>query len=140
MYSKTQLIHFNQCDPAGILYFAESLVIAHQTIEAFMMQEGPGWQNWFQHSDIAFPLKHVECDYFAPLFVGAQCQIKLSVSRLSSSTVTFSSVACDDKQKFFEVTTVHTAMNKKTFRKDQIPNDFHKLFSAHLAEDTAVNT
>jgi 1,4-dihydroxy-2-naphthoyl-CoA hydrolase len=101
MYNKTQLIHVNQCDPAGILCFSESLVIAHQTIEAFMMKDGPGRQNWFQNSDIAFPLKHAECDYFAPLFVGAKCQIKFSVNRLSPSTVTVSNVACDENKKYF---------------------------------------
>ena len=107
-------IGFNQCDPAGIMYFAESFTLAHQLIEGFIAASDIGWSSWFAHPVMVFPLVHASCDYWLPLAAGTRCILTLGIGRLSASSITFITRAyAEDKDAAcLRVKTVHVAVNK----------------------------
>ena len=131
---KQRFIHFDQCDSAGIMYFAESFTLAHQLIEDFIASSAIGWSAWFNHETLAFPLRYADCNYRYPLRAGEKCQLKLNITDLSYSSVTFSTKAYDNNKgvSYFEVTTIHTTLNKNTESKDQFPKDFHTTFEYYI--------
>lgn len=126
-YQKRHRIHFDSCDPAGILYFAKSFTLVHQTVESFIAESGIGWDNWFNHPAYAFPIRHADCDYYQPVFAGTELWISLVVTSLSDSTVSFSALAKGDGLDKFQVVTVHTAVAKKTMKKATIPAEIIHL-------------
>ena len=69
-FKKSINIHFDECDPAGIVFFAHHFRLAHQVIEAFVQNQGVSWNEWFASPDYGVPLVHVEADYKAPMLAG----------------------------------------------------------------------
>lgn len=122
-YKQTLFVHFDQCDPAGILFFAESFSMAHRIIEAFIKTSGIGWDNWFNNDLTAFPVRHVSCDYQAPAFGGREIDISIEITDLSESTVCFSTVALQSGHEKFRVHSVHTAIDKRDGKKTSLPGD-----------------
>ncbi len=121
IFATKRFIHFNQCDPAGILFFGESFIIAHQIIEEFIEAVGIGWNTWFEHDELVFPIRHSNCDYIRPLKTGEHVEFHLSIDTLSLSTVCFSLEAKSSKGLHFRVKTVHTRTEKKSFSKTEFP-------------------
>jgi acyl-CoA thioesterase FadM len=66
---------FGQADPAGILYFANVIGLAHQAYEIWLKNYGYQWEKWFQEHPA--PLRRVQADFFAPLFPGREYWIKV---------------------------------------------------------------
>ena len=133
-YKSEAPIRFNQCDPAGVMYFSESFVLAHQLIEDFMVVSGIGWASWFSHPKLAFPLVHASCDYRSPLKAGMKCSLHLAIDRLSLSTVTFITQAymdvCENRNSFV-VKTVHTAMDKVENQKAEFTKGIYQQLKIH---------
>ncbi len=124
----TYFVHFDQCDPAGILFFAESFSLAHRSIEHFMETSGIGWKNWFNNESTAFPIRHASCDYFQPVSGGTEIDISIEITDLSKSTVCFSAVAEQSGDEKYRVQSVHTAIDKTSRTKADIPAEiFLKL-------------
>lgn len=126
IFTTKRFIHFNQCDPAGILFYGESFVIAHQVIEEFIEVIGIGWSTWFENDEFAFPIRHTSCDYMLPIKAGGQVEFRLSIGTLSLSTVCFSVAAKSAKGIHFQVNNVHTTVGKNTLGKAEIPLNIHK--------------
>ena len=132
-------VFFDQCDPAGILYFAESFAFAHRSIERFIEGSSIGWNNWFNNETTAFPIRHASCDYFRPVFAGTQIEVSVVVTDLSPSTVCFSSTATQSGEEKFRVASVHTALDKQRLTKSEIPADiFQKLLQYQEEEQTII--
>lgn len=132
-------VHFDQCDPAGILYFAESFVFAHRSIERFIEGSGIGWKNWFNNETTAFPIRHASCDYFRPVFAGTRIEVSVAVTDLSPSTVCFSSTAAQSGEVKFRVVSVQTALDKQRLAKSKIPADiFQKLLQYKEEQQTII--
>ena len=124
----TYFVHFDQCDPAGILFFGESFSLAHRSIEKFIETSGIGWDNWFNNELTAFPIRNASCDYFQPVSGGTEIDISIEITDLSKSTVCFGAVAEQSGYKKFRVQSVHTAIDKMSRTKADIPPEiFLKL-------------
>ena len=138
-HQKEKFIHFNQCDPAGVMYFAQSFTLAHQLIEDFIFNSAIGWQSWFMDPVLAYPVIHAGCDYRRPLQAGTQCTLTLSIARLSLSSVVFITQACahsDPNKACFEVKTVHVAASKITKQKSTFPEAIYDKLKHYKNRET----
>lgn len=123
MFVVREEIFFHQCDPAGYLFFAESFVLAHQSIERFLSNTQIGRSGWFEHETVAFPLRHAECDYQSPLRAGDRCELTVRVVKVSTSSVVFEVTAVNDGRRCFSATSVHTAMSRVDHTKVALPSE-----------------
>lgn len=123
MFVASEEICFDQCDPAGYLFFAESFVLAHRSIEKFLSTTQLGRSGWFDHEAVAFPLRHAECDYQSPLKAGDLCELTVRIGRVSTSSVVFDVTATSDGRSCFAVTSVHTAMRRSDQTKTTLPRE-----------------
>ena len=127
IYKHPLFIHFNDADPAGILFFANYFTKVHQAIEHFVQSLDISWSEWFANPDLGVPLRHVEAQYFEPLWAGQNYEIQISIEKLSSSSVTFQHRIFNTQQKLCtELKTVHVFIKVPEKEKTPIPTTIYQ--------------
>jgi 1,4-dihydroxy-2-naphthoyl-CoA hydrolase len=124
-------IKFSQCDPGGILYFAELFDMAHWAYED-MLNESLKEINYFEHSQIAIPLVHAEADYLKPIRLHQNIAVKIKVDELKSTSFSLLTEFLDSSGIIAaKVKTVHVCVKKDVYEKTDIPEDLRKVLSNH---------
>lgn len=126
LFSKKFLIHFGECDPQGILYFARVSEMAHEMLEEFVAGTSLGWKGWFRSAEFAVPLKNVNVDFSAPMRAGEWVTARLIVAETGDSSVVFQSEfyiggGSDGEKLAAVVKTVHVFVSQSEFKKIAIP-------------------
>jgi acyl-CoA thioesterase FadM len=120
-FKKTERVHFDQADPAGILFFAKAFEMAHHLIEDFIDHIGLRWSDWFENPQSAAPIRRAEADYRGPLRAGHKYDLELSVTRLSETSVDFQVEFKSAGEVLATVKTVHTFVDREKKQKTFIP-------------------
>src|SRR5690606_38920793 len=81
-------IHFDDCDPAGIIFFGNYYRLAHRALEQFCQATPIGWEGWFRRPGVAAPLVHSEANYHQPVRSGSVIWIHVGVDRVGDSSIT----------------------------------------------------
>ena len=88
-FEKHQLIRFHHCDPAGIVFYPEYLVIIDELIEDWFSE---GMQISFSalHSAerIGIPAARIEVDFLSPSKIGDVLCLRLFVKRIGNKSFT----------------------------------------------------
>jgi YbgC/YbaW family acyl-CoA thioester hydrolase len=126
LFEKTFLVHFADCDPQGIVFYARYFDWAHAVIEEFWAARPNGWERWFQNSDFAVPLRHAEANYLSPVVAGEEITAHLTVARLGETSVTFETQFSCDGTPAAAVKTVHVFVNRRDFKSTPVPKDIAK--------------
>jgi 1,4-dihydroxy-2-naphthoyl-CoA hydrolase len=79
-------VRFHETDGAGVVYFANGLVICHIAYEASLTAASLDIGEIFQAQAWACPIIHTSMDYRRPLRCGDQVDIHLTPTRLDDST------------------------------------------------------
>jgi 1,4-dihydroxy-2-naphthoyl-CoA hydrolase len=131
MYKFQTKIFFFDADPAGILFFGRVFEICHRGYEDFIGSLNLN-QNYFTHPDIAMPVIHTEADYFKPMKYGDAVNVFVSVEKIKNSSFEIKYALKNDlDEKFAVIKTAHVFIDKKSFSKIDIPEEFkEKLLAA----------
>ena len=78
-YSHT--VRFHETDAAGVVYFANGLVLCHQAYEASLDAAGVDLREFFSPRELAFPIVHASIDFRRPLRCGDRVVIKVSAQQ-----------------------------------------------------------
>jgi len=119
-------IRLKSTDATGALYFSEQFNFAMETFEEFLKERGFSLKE-LMDSSYLFPVVHAQADYFAPLQVGDELEITLSVAKLGTSSVTLH-YSLRNPHTEIDVGTVeivHVVVDKQTRQSVPIP-DFLK--------------
>lgn len=136
MFTYHTQIRLRSTDATGVLYFAEQFTLAMEAFEAFLKERGIVWKEWMA-SNYVFPVVHAEADYCAPLAVGDEVSISVTVEKVGSSSASL----CYCFQKIQEssevgrVQIVHVAVDKKTQAAIPIPQFLREILEPELAEE-----
>jgi len=124
-------IRLRDTDATGVLYFADQFKIALEAFEAFLMASGLSLKGILADSDFLIPIVHAESDYFAPLTVGDEIDIALTIPHVGTSSFTCSYELFDSSRKIIvgKTSLVHVAMSRKTKKSIPIPNELKKIIS-----------
>lgn len=125
-----KMISFGDADAQGILYFARTFDYAHECLERFWNQSSLGWNFWFQNPEFAVPLRHSSCDHLRPLKAGVTYTTQLSVVDLGQSSVKFAFEVRDADSVCARVETVHVFVDRKSFKKIDVPEKIRTQFSS----------
>lgn len=130
--------HFNECDPAGIFYFANVPNLCHRTYESWLNSLQADWSHWFNNKDWIIPIKNCSVDYLSPMPAGAPFSIHLSLEQMSQSSFTthYCAFHPETKINYFKANIVHVFADKKTFRKTSIPENIRSLFTPYVKAGT----
>ncbi|MBE9160563.1 acyl-CoA thioesterase [Nodosilinea sp. LEGE 06152] len=79
-------VRFHETDGAGVVYFANELVICHTAYEASLAAAGIDLGAFFRAEAIAYPIAHASIDYRRPLHCSDRVTIHLAPARLDDSS------------------------------------------------------
>lgn len=87
-------IRFAHCDPAGIIFFPQYLVLFNGLVEDWFNQAlQVSYADMVQKDKIGLPIAHLECDFKAITRMGEVVSLGLSVARLGTRSLTLQ-LAC----------------------------------------------
>lgn len=117
MFTFKSRVNFFNCDPAGIMFFAEAFKFAHEAYENFLSNIYPEI-DFFNHPDIILPIIKANAEYLNPLKQGDEITIAVSVTRLleKSFELTYN-IYNKENNLCVIVETVHVCVSKQTFKK-----------------------
>lgn len=84
VYERT--IRLAETDAAGIVFFANYLVLCHEAYEASLAQAGLPVQSFLGGGDVIVPISRSSAEYLRPLQCGDRIRVALQVTRLSENS------------------------------------------------------
>lgn len=131
MFNYNYKIKFSNCDPGGVIYFAEIFDIAHEAYEAFLIEAG-SMKNYFDDKLVAIPIIKAEAEYKSPITMHELIIISIKVKKVGESSFVLNYLFNNESGKIkAEVTTVHVTIDKKTGDKIKLPSELREYFSAN---------
>jgi len=116
-------IHLHDTDAAGLLFFSHQFAIIHDAYEALLESIGFGFATLIRKKSYFLPIVHAESDYKAPLFVGDEISIHITVEHIGTTSFTFAyTIRNKKKQVVGTARTVHVTTDKRTRKKIPLPS------------------
>jgi len=89
VFEREALIRFSHCDPAGIVFFPQYLVMFNGLVEDWFDQGLKlGYAHVVRELGIGLPTVALQCEFSAPSRMGEQVVLGLAVQRLGSKSMT----------------------------------------------------
>jgi 1,4-dihydroxy-2-naphthoyl-CoA hydrolase len=129
MYKYLRMIQLRDTDATGVLYFADQFKIALEALEFFLKERGFPLKTIIEKENFLLPIVHAEADYSAPLSVGDEIEITLSLGPVgtSSFTLNYDLFNIQKKEKAGKVSIVHVTISKETKKGVPIPPVLKKI-------------
>jgi 4-hydroxybenzoyl-CoA thioesterase len=108
VFKKKKQIRFHHCDPAGIVFYPQYLVLCNETVEDWLAEGlGMGLEKLLSEEKRGMPMRHLEAEYLLPSYHGDMLEFQLSVLRIGGSSLNFVIEAWGDNGlRFFSQQTV----------------------------------
>ena len=115
MFHKEKLIRFQHCDPAGIVFYPQYLVLFHELMEDWFNEGLEGdYAEFVLQRRMGLPIVKLECDFLAPNTMGNILAMRLEVRQIGTSSVTLAVSASTGGRECVRATlkVVHTSLEK----------------------------
>ncbi len=123
MFEYTTRVNFYNCDPAGIMFFAEAFKFAHSAYEVFLTKLSSN-RDYFNDDKIALPIIKTNAEYFKPLKSGDEIKITVSVTQLKEKSFELTyNIYNNQNDLCIIVETVHLCVDKSTFNKIELDSE-----------------
>lgn len=124
-------INFYDCDPAGILFYANLFKISHSVYEemiaGFKLND-----NYWSNSKYVVPIIKTDGAFLKPLAAGENVSINLSVTLLKESSFELTYDWIDRSGELAATArTVHVFVDKKKWKKIPLPAEIQKGLESH---------
>lgn len=88
IFKKEKLIRFHHCDPAGIVFYPQYLVLCNETVEDWLAEaHGVGLETLIHEHKRGLPMRHLEAEFLLPSRQGETLEFQLRVERLGGSSI-----------------------------------------------------
>lgn len=134
-YRHSTTIRLRHTDAAGVLFFAEQLVLVHEAYECFLDEYGFSIRDILQKKDYALPILHAETDFRRPLRIGDEVEIQLVAERIGETSFTLRHVIRQETQVTGQGKTVHGCLDPSTAQKKKLPAELRGVLQAQLVPD-----
>lgn len=133
MYIYNTKVRLHDTDAAGRLFFANQFKFFHDAYEAMMTERGLSFSEIFRTQNFSLPIVHAQADYKAPLAVGDELEIRVSLLNLGQTSLTFNYEIFRGEQSHLVGSgqTVHVAVDKKTAKKIPLPPALKERLADH---------
>ncbi|MEM9944740.1 MAG: thioesterase family protein [Cyanobacteria bacterium P01_D01_bin.36] len=146
-YQHCRVVRFHETDAAGVVYFANVLMLCHEAYEASLAAAGFDLGLYFsQAGDIAVPVVHTQSDFYQPLRCGDVVTIFLTPTQLTEHSFEISyqlyhrvQAAIAPTQKAAAIAlTRHLCIDPNVRRRQPLPPELTNWIKS-LAEPAAPN-
>ena len=131
MVTSVRKVDFYDCDPAGILFFANIFRFAHSAYEE-MLKNFKLDDDYFSSDEFVIPIIKSEAEFIKTISFGDTLRIMLHASQVKNSSFELTYEFRNMEQlTVARVKTVHVFVKKQTFEKTELPEKLRKkLISA----------
>lgn len=131
MFTIKRKINFHECDPAGILFYANLFSISHSVYEE-MINSFNLKTNYWSNDEFIVPIIKTDGAYFKPLKAGEIVSINLTVTLRKENSFELTYEWIDRAGELAaKARTVHVFVDKKRWVKIPIYNDIVKGLESH---------
>jgi len=135
-FSRQLQCHFDQCDPAGVLFYGQAFTIAHQTIECFLQHIGISWKDWFDSPNWVIPVRQTEANFTHKLVAGEKFKAILQVFKSTKTNVGFQVRLVNEKGDTCAVVqSIHVFVSKGSGKKTSISKEFIHRMNRYLVDE-----
>jgi 1,4-dihydroxy-2-naphthoyl-CoA hydrolase len=130
---KTQrVVRLKDTDAAGVIFFANYFIFAHETYELFLEEIGYSPRRIIQQESFLLPIVHAESDYHQMIGLEDEITIVLSVNRIGKTSLTLVyNYFLENQELVGSVKTVHVCVDKSTLKKSPIPSELRQAFKKY---------
>lgn len=127
-------IHFDEADPAGILFFGNVFTLTHRAIEEYVDSK-IGWKTWYATHGYGAPLRNVAADFQNPILPGKSYDVEVTVFQIGSSSVQFQTRFLNGDKVCAVVNTSHVFVSKTEsgIKKIDIPDNIRQFLEMELS-------
>jgi 4-hydroxybenzoyl-CoA thioesterase len=140
-FRKKESIRFSHCDPAGIVYFPQYLVLTNWLVEDWF-NEGLGidFSKMCDSRRLGIPIVKLECEFLKPSRLGDQLDWSLGVTRLGKRSLTLDILASGQDGVRLRSTQVLVMTALATGSSIDFPGDIRRILESAIlnAETTCV--
>ena len=122
MYHYQTTIRLHQTDAAGVVFFSNLFVIAHDAYESFLESHLP-LNAILLDGVYIIPIVHAEADYLLPLALSEKITVELSLEKLGTSSFNLGYVIKNSKtETVARLKTIHAVQLKEDQKTVPIPD------------------
>ncbi|MBV6511408.1 MAG: 1,4-dihydroxy-2-naphthoyl-CoA hydrolase [Ignavibacteriaceae bacterium] len=127
-HESRQLVRFEDCDPAGIIFFANYFRYAQGAIAEYFNETGE-FSQFYNGAELVYPVISTGADFKKMVRLGDMLQIFITVSQMKESSFEFLFEFFHEGNKTAELKIAHVCISKKTGTKQKLPDFLKKLGS-----------
>lgn len=127
MFEYKTTVRMFHTDAAGISFFANAFLFAHECYEAFM-EEHLSLGQMLEDGKYIVPIVHAEADYQVSLKLSQKITVRMSLGGVRRSSFTFNySVLDSDGNQAITIKHVHAAVDVKKRKPIRIPAELREI-------------
>jgi len=136
-FRKPAAIRFSHCDPAGIVFFPQYLVMFNDLVEDWFTHAlAVRFADFFPVRRLGFPTVSLACDFKAVSRIGDSVELSLRVDRVGTSSIALT-LRCDaGQERRVEARQVLVATSLETHRPIPLPADIRQALDSFTQVQT----
>lgn len=124
-------IRFAHCDPAGIVYFPQYLVMTNMLVEAWFNERlGIDYAHMIQTRHVGLPIVKLDCEFSRPSRMGETITLSLDVTRIGRRSIGIAIVARRADEVRFRSAQVLVTTSLESGQSIDIPDDIPAALAA----------
>jgi 4-hydroxybenzoyl-CoA thioesterase len=139
VFKKKKMIRFHHCDPAGIVFYPQYLVLCNEIVEDWLAEGlGTGLEVLLREHRRGMPMRHLEAEYLLPSLQGERLDFQLSVLRIGGASLNFIIEAWGDNGlRFFSQQTV-VWVDAEALKPVLIDDEWREKFGQYMKPSDAA--
>jgi len=118
---------------AGVIFFLNYFVFAHETYEVFLEEIGYSIRRIIEQEPFLLPIVHAESDYHQMIRLEDHISIVLNVKEIGRTSFTLLyNFFLENQELVGSVKTVHVCVDKATLKKRPIPEYFQQALKKYM--------
>ena len=131
-FQTRRVIRLKDVDAAGVIFFVNHFVFAHETYELFLEKIGYSLRRIIAKESFLLPIVHAESDYHQMVGLEDPVTIVLNVNKIGrTSFALVYDFFLENQELVGSVKTVHVCVDKTTLKKRPIPEEFQQALKRY---------
>lgn len=131
-FQTRRVIRLKDVDAAGVIFFVNYFVFAHETYELFLEEIGYSLRRIIGQESFLLPIVHAQSDYHHMVGLEDEVTIVLNVDRIGRTSFALVYDFSLENQKLAgSVKTVHVCVDKTTLKKRPLPEEFQQALKKY---------
>jgi len=123
VFTYYRIVHFQDTDAAGVVYFANVLGICHEAYEASLRASDINLKAFFTNPFLALPVVHASLDFMRPMYCGDNLIISLLPQKIGFAKFEIAYQITLDEVLVAKAITRHVCIEANTRNKQELPDE-----------------